>query len=169
MVGKSKDGRPLKPEEKTVWKRVAKTVAPRRYEKGPKSAKPLPTKEDFANMLRVPPSLPEAPRGLPQSLDVNQDKKTRRGQVSIDAKIDLHDMTQMQARPALSKAIIRASNRNHKCVLVVTGKGLRGEGVLRRNFVNWIAAPEIRPLIATYSPAHIKHGGSGAWYVFLKE
>jgi len=169
---KSKDGRPLKPEEKTVWKRVAKTIAPRRYEKGPKSARPLPptdpTQEDFANMLRLPPDIAPAPRGLPQSLDENQDKKTRRGQVVIDAKIDLHDMTQAQAKPALMKAIIRASNRNHKCVLVVTGKGLRGEGVLRRNFIGWIGDPQIRPLIATYAQAHIKHGGSGAWYVFLK-
>ena len=172
MSRKSKDGRPLKPEEKTVWKRVAKTVAPRRYEKGPKSARPLPpkdpTQEDFANMLRLPPDIAPAPRGLPQSLDENQDKKTRRGQVVINAKIDLHDMTQAQAKPTLMKAIIRASNRNHKCVLVVTGKGLRGEGVLRRNFIGWIGDPQIRPLIATYAQAHIKHGGSGAWYVFLK-
>ena len=168
MSFKSKDGRPLKPEEKTVWKRVAKTVAPRRAEKGPKSAKPLPTTEDFANMLRLPPEIAPAPKGLPQSLDRNQDKKTRRGRVVIDVKIDLHDMTQAQAKPALLKAIIRASNRNHKCVLVITGKGIRGEGVLRRNFIGWIGSPEVRPLIATYAQAHIKHGGSGAWYVFLK-
>ncbi|WP_026942843.1 Smr/MutS family protein [Hellea balneolensis] len=172
MTRKSKTGRPLKPEEKTVWTRVAKTVAPRRYEKGPKSARPLPptdpTTEDFAHMLRLPPDIAPTPRGLPQSLEPNQDKKTRRGQVTIDSKIDLHDMTQAQAKPALMKAIIRASNRNHKCVLVVTGKGLRGEGVLRRNFISWIGDPQIRPLIATYAQAHIKHGGSGAWYVFLK-
>ena len=164
--------RPLKPEEKTVWKRVARTVAPRRAEKGPKSARPLPpmgpTKEYFANMLRLPPDIAPAPNGVPQSLDENQDKKTRRGRVEIDAKIDLHDMTQAEAKPALLKAIIRASNRNHKCVLVITGKGLRGEGVLRRNFIGWIGDPQIRPLIATYAKAHIKHGGSGAWYVFLK-
>jgi len=156
--------RRLLPEERKVWNKVAKTVAPRR----PKSAKAVPTREDFAHMLRLPPNAPETPRGLPQSLERNQDKKTRRGRVVIDAKIDLHDMTQAEARPALHKAIIRASNRNHKCVLVVTGKGLRGEGVLRRNFTAWIEAPSIRPLIATYAQAHIRHGGSGAWYVFLK-
>lgn len=160
--------RPIKPGEKHIWGKVARTVAPRRAFKGPKSSRPLPTKEDFANMLRLPPEAAPSPRGRPQSLDVNQDKKVRRGRVDIDAKIDLHDMTQAQARPALHRAIMRASNRNHKCVLVVTGKGLRGEGVLRRNFVGWIDAPEIRPLIATYAQAHIRHGGSGAWYVFLK-
>jgi DNA-nicking Smr family endonuclease len=156
--------RRLYPEERKVWNKVAKTVAPIRA----KSAKAVPSREDFANMLRVPPSLPQAPRGLPQTLERNQDKKTRRGRVVINAKIDLHDMTLMQARPALSRAIIRASNRNHKCVLVITGKGLRGEGVLRRNFAAWIEAPDTRPLIATYAQAHIRHGGAGAWYVFLK-
>lgn len=165
-------GRKLQPDEKQIWGKVAKTVSPRRAFKGPKSAKPLPPKgpttQDFANMLRVPPLERPSQRGLPQSLDVNQDKKVRRGRVVIDAKIDLHDMTQNMARPALHRAIMRASNRGHKCVLVVTGKGLRGEGVLRRNFTHWIGEPDIRPLIATYAPAHIKHGGSGAWYVFLK-
>lgn len=160
--------RPLKPGETKIWRHVSQTVSPRRRPKGKGSAKPLPTREDFANMLRIPAA--EAPRSkpLPQSLDVNQDKRVRRGRIEIDAKIDLHDMTQNMARSALHRAIMRASNRNKQCLLVVTGKGLRGDGVLRRNFPNWIAEPTVRPLIASYAPAHIKHGGTGAWYVFLK-
>ena len=164
--------RKLGEEEARVWKKVARTVSPLRRPHGKQAAKPFPpigpSRQDFANMLRVPPQMPDAARPLPQSLDVNQDKKTRRGQVSIDTKIDLHDMTQAQARPALQRAVIRASNRNYKCLLVITGKGTRGEGILRRSFIGWIEDPTIRPLIATYAPAHIRHGGSGAWYVFLK-
>lgn len=156
------------PEDKILWKRVAKTVAPRRRAHGPKSAKPLPTREDFANMMRLPPMGSDVSKPIPQSLDVNQDRKVRRGQVTIDSKIDLHDMTLAQAEPALHRAIMRASNRNHKCVLVVTGKGMRLEGKLRRAFPGWISDTAIRPLIATYAQAHIRHGGSGAWYVFLK-
>lgn len=156
--------RSLSQDDVHIWNKVKRTVTPRR--KG--SAKSLPSQEDFASMLRLPPPERIAERKIPQSLDVNQDKKIRRGRVEIDSKIDLHDLTQALARPALVKAIIRASNRNHRCVLVVTGKGLRLEGVLRRNFPEWISQAPIRPLIATYAPAHIKHGGSGAWYVFLK-
>ena len=160
--------RKLGPEERQVWKRVARTVSPRRKDKGKGSAKPLPSREDFANMLRIPPPDITDTRRLPETLDQNQDKKTRRGQVRIDAKIDLHDMTHDQAKAALQKALMRASNRNHKCVLVVTGKGLRLNGVLRRNFTGWLNDPVLRPLIATYAQAHIRHGGTGAWYVFLK-
>lgn len=166
-----KNARHIAKDEKQVWEKVAKTVSPRRRFKGPKAAKPLPPpsgRDEFAAMLRLPPVPREAPRTAPQSLDVNGDKRTRRGQVDIDARIDLHDLYQMPARAALVTAIIRASNRNDKCVLVITGKGKRGEGVLKRNFPEWISQEPIRPLVATYAPAHIKHGGGGAWYVFLK-
>ena len=160
--------RPLKPGERKIWRHVSKTVSPRRKPKGKGSAKPLPSREDFANMLRIPAAPAEVVKPLPQTLDLNQDKRVRRGRVEIDAKIDLHDMTQSMARPALHRAIMRAANRNKYCLLVITGKGLRGDGVLRRSFPNWIAEPTVRPLIANYAPAHIKHGGTGAWYVFLK-
>jgi DNA-nicking Smr family endonuclease len=160
--------RPLKPGETKIWRHVSQTVSPRRRPKGKGSAKPLPSREDFANMMRIPAAPAQKVKPLPQSLDVNQDKRVRRGRVVIDTKIDLHDMTQTLARPALHKAIIRAANRNKTCLLVVTGKGLRGDGVLRRNFPIWIADPAVRPLIASYAPAHLKHGGGGAWYVFLK-
>lgn len=160
--------RPLKPGEKKIWGHVARTVSPRRKPKGKGSAKPLPTREDFAHMLRLPAQDAPNAKPIPQTLDVNQDKRVRRGRVEIDTKIDLHDMTQMKAKPALHSAIIRASNRNKRCLLVVTGKGLRGDGVLRRNFPAWIADPAVRPLIANYAQAHIRHGGAGAWYVFLK-
>lgn len=158
----------LAPEDRKIWQKVARTVAPRRRAHGKGAAKPDPTREDFAAMLRLPAAPLPSQKPLPQSLDINQDKRTRRGRVEIDGTIDLHDMTQAQARAALVTAIIRASNRNHKTVLVITGKGLRGEGVLRRNFPEWISQAPIRPIIATYAPAHQKHGGSGAWYVFLK-
>jgi len=160
--------RPLRSEEREVWKRVARTVAPRRYPKGKGSAKSLPSREDFANMLRIAPNTSVERTRTPQSLDINNDKKTRRGRVEIDAKIDLHDMIQDEARPALSRAIMRAAKHNKKCLLVVTGKGVRLNGVLRQNFPNWINDPALRPHIATYAQAHIKHGGAGAWYVFLK-
>ena len=160
--------RPLKGEEKEVWKRVTRTVSPRRYPKGKGSAKPLPTREDFSNMLRLAPSTPLGSKPIPQTLEINNDKKTRRGRVEIEAKIDLHDMTQSEAKLALSRAVMRAAKHNKKCLLVVTGKGARLDGVLRRSFPNWINDPSLRPHIATYAQAHIKHGGAGAWYVFLK-
>ncbi len=53
-------------------------------------------------------------------------------------------------------------------MIVITGKGQRGEGVLRQGFLQWLELPEARALISGYAPAHAKHGGGGAWYVFLR-
>lgn len=162
-------GRKLDPSERHIWKKVARTISPRRRLHGKGAAKPLPSREDFANMLRVPPvPMSAKPQKAKPSIDINQDKKTRRGQLEIDFKIDLHDMTQIQAKEALQRGLMRASNRNHKCGIIVTGKGARLQGVIRQAFPNWLSDPVISPLIASYAPAHIKHGGSGAWYVFLK-
>lgn len=162
--------RPLDPTERLVWNRVARTVAPRRRPHGKGAAKPTPTasREDFAAMMRLPPlkitpkSMPTGP--VPQSVD----KSVRKGRVEIDTRIDLHGMTQAQAKKALSTTLFRATKRGDRCVLVITGKGPRLDGVLRTSLPGWLAGQNLRPLIATFAQAHAKHGGAGAWYVFLR-
>lgn len=157
-------GRPLTSEDRQIWQKVTRTVAPRR--RG--SARPEPGHEDFLNMMRLPPHALKTAKPPSHQLELNRDKKTRRGRVEIDSKVDLHDKTQEQAWPMLKLSVERAARNGHTCLLVVTGKGARLDGVLRRAFPAWINDPEIRPLIATYAQAHIRHGGLGAWYVFLK-
>ena len=156
--------RRLTPDERHIWNKVARTVTPRK----PKRAKPRTTRDDFANMIRVPPNEATLKPSPQHSAPLSVDKKTRRGRVAVTAKIDLHDMTLAQARPAFVRAVIRAAQHNKACLLVITGKGPRLEGVLRRAFQDWINEPDIRPHIRSYAPAHQRHGGAGAWYVFLK-
>lgn len=55
-----------------------------------------------------------------------------------------------------------------RCVLVITGKGKAGEGVIRKRFLDWLNAPDVRAHVSSYAQAHQKHGGAGAFYVFLK-
>lgn len=162
--------RALDPSERRVWNRVAKTVTPRRRPHGKGAAKPTPsaTRDDFAAMMRLPPLTPTATKPVDGPVPGAQDRLTRRGRVQIHARIDLHGMTQEQARRALSTTVMRSAKRGHRCVLVITGKGLQGEGVLRTQLPSWLAAPDLRPLIARFAQAHARHGGGGAWYVFLK-
>lgn len=156
--------RPLTSEERQVWQKVSRTVSPRRQG----SARPEPGHDTFMHMMRVPPAAQTTSPATHSDLQINQDRKTRRGRVAVDAKLDLHDKTQAEAWPLLSLTVKRSSRRGHSCLLVITGKGARLDGVLRRAFPSWINSPDIRPLISNYAPAHIRHGGSGAWYVFLK-
>ncbi len=155
--------RPPDDNNDPTWKRVKQTVTPLR----PHSSKPV-TRREFEALIRVKPEprIKKPSTAVPP--DLNQDKKVRRGRVDIDRKIDLHDQTRQQAELTLKRGLIRAYNQNQKTILVITGKGARLDGVLRQAFPEWMKDGDIRPIIASFAQAHIRHGGSGAWYVFLK-
>jgi DNA-nicking Smr family endonuclease len=162
--------RRLDSTERLVWNRVARTVAPRRRPHGKGAAKPSPSasREDFAAMMRLPPlKIKRAPTPtgpVPHAADIG----VRKGRVAIDGRIDLHGMTQVQAKKSLSTALFRSAKRGDRCLLVITGKGPQLDGVLRTNLPGWLAGADLRPLITTFAQAHAKHGGAGAWYVFLR-
>ncbi len=139
-----------------------------------------PTSASFADLLDKPhtpaeasrpsrtvPKAPYPPR-LAQPADRSKERRIRRGQTAIAGRFDLHGHTQESAHAALPAFL--ASQRSHgaRCVLVITGKGRMGEGVLRRNFLRWLETTEARALVSGYAQAHDKHGGAGAFYVFLR-
>lgn len=86
----------------------------------------------------------------------------------IDARIDLHGMTRASAQDALYGFLDRAHGRGHRCVLVITGKGTGGGGVLRRELPLWLNESRLRPLVLSIQPAQPRHGGGGAFYVLLR-
>ena len=53
-------------------------------------------------------------------------------------------------------------------MLVITGQGRLGDGVLRRRLPEWLAAAPLRAMVAGFSSAQRRHGGEGAFYVALK-
>lgn len=96
------------------------------------------------------------------------DRRVRRGQSSVDASIDLHGFTQIAARSALSAFLMHHRFDGAKCVLVITGKGKLGEGIIKKRLLGWLEEPDIRAHVTSYAQAHQKHGGAGAFYVFLR-
>ena len=100
----------------------------------------------------------------------------KRGKVGVDRQLDLHGLTQAQAHDRLVSFIAGAYRDGVKLVLVITGKGgnkdLRqaseSSGVLRQLFPKWMAERQIRDFIIGFEPAHIHHGGAGAFYVRIK-
>ena len=95
-----------------------------------------------------------------------------RGKKQIDARLDLHGMTQTRAHHALSGFLQRAHHDGLTFVLVITGKGKMGaeseRGVLRRQVPHWLSLPEFRALVVGFEEAHIGHGGEGALYVRIR-
>ena len=113
-----------------------------------------------------------APPQLP-TLGRREKSQLSRGRKEIDARIDLHGMTQARAHRALLGFLQRASHDGMRFVLVITGKGRTvgpesERGVLRRQVPLWLAAAEFRTMVIGYDEAGIGHGGEGALYVRLR-
>ncbi len=88
--------------------------------------------------------------------------------MQIDARIDLHGMTQEQAITALRRFVHMAHASDHRLLLVITGKGECGQGILRRRVPDWLHSGELGSMVSGVQEAHIGHGGSGALYVRLR-
>lgn len=177
----------LDADEHRLWKAVARTIKPLRppeaetatEEPAPVAAPPArkpppkfvkPVKPPSA--ATTPPARP-APPGL-APLARRERQRLARGAAAIDARIDLHGLTQSQAHAALMRFLRRAQADGARFVLVITGKGARfaddgGErGVLRRQVPLWLRLPEFRSLVVGFEDAHAAHGGEGALYVRLR-
>jgi DNA-nicking Smr family endonuclease len=114
------------------------------------------------------PKKPPAPRRDPDAIEPNRKKRIVRDPEAIGARIDLHGLDQDRARVALHDFIARAHADGARAVLVITGKGTLGDGVLRRRVPEWLAEAPSRVLVAGLSLADRRHGGEGALYVALK-
>lgn len=168
----------MTPKEERAWARVARSVRrlpgveaapvpepmPDLTATSAKTTTNPPISADFAALLRGKSETPSPG----QVADRARERRVRRGQVEFDARFDLHGLTQAAAEQALPAFLSRQRHSGARCVLVITGKGRGGEGVLRRNFLHWLEAPGARALVSGVAPAHPRHGGSGAFYVFLR-
>jgi DNA-nicking Smr family endonuclease len=104
----------------------------------------------------------------PERLEPGRARRVVRERDPIAARIDLHGLTLDRARPALESFVTAAWSRGDRVVLVITGKGRDGEGLIRRLTPEWLAGPSLRAMIAGVQSAHRRHGGDGAFYVALK-
>lgn len=197
MAGRRKKG--LSPDERELWARVAQTTTPlagrtTSSETSPKAvfdkpkskpsvrpiepfqmgerAKPLPSGHV------ITPSISESVAKDPLRMDNKTHSKMLRGKLKPEARIDLHGMTIAEAHPALTSFIFEAHERGLRLVLVITGKGKdRADdgpipvrrGVLKHNVPTWLNAPPLGRMVLNVRESHLRHGGSGAYYVYLKK
>ena len=166
--------RPIRPEELKLWGLVASTVHPLPGRTVPKATEAMPasTIDPKAPAARIPPPV-RKPAGATQrnaadEIEPRRQRRIARERDPIGAHIDLHGLGQDQARAVLERFVLESWREGYRAVLVITGKGLRGDGVLRRMTPEWLAAPHLREVVAGISESHRRHGGEGAIYVALK-
>lgn len=151
----------------------------------PKEQLPEPA-PDFAP--RATPALPRfrlgekaaqvakaSPQPTPLRMDAGLHKKMLRGKIAPEARIDLHGMTLAVAHPELIGFLLNAQASGKRLVLVITGKGKqvyepvpRPIGALRHQVPHWLRLPPLSAVVQEVTEAHLRHGGLGAFYVWLR-
>ena len=173
------------PDDVSLWERVKQTVKPleprqknRATRLAPKAAARhhtprgdgLRRRDAPAHTARQTPTQQKKKTSpAPTKLDRKQVRRINRGKDAIEARLDLHGHHAASAHEVLRGFIRDSSARGLKWVLVVTGKGVRGEGVLRREVPLWLRSPELAPLVVGFEEAAPHKGGGGALYVRLRK
>ena len=144
----------------------------------PKSSVKSPLKSPTKKTTKRPEVIVSAPRALTSpTMDRRNFNRLQKGQMPIDARLDLHGMTVEQAKLRLKSFLLNAHARGDRVILVITGKGLRSgfdefnrpnRGVIREGLPQWVKDKEIAPMIVQITPAHRQHGGDGAFYLYLR-
>ena len=187
--------RGLRPEEARLWSVVASTVrrvrpeppaapadaapaapaAPARLHAPARRPPPRPTAESLAALVSAGVGARTTPRPPPRAappdpgpIEPNRFRRIARAREPIGARLDLHGHDQDRARAALHTFVLNAQADGLRAVLVITGKGRTGAGVLRIRVPEWLAEAPARGAVAGVSPAEARHGGDGALYVALK-
>jgi DNA-nicking Smr family endonuclease len=169
----------LNPDELALWERAMRDATPLR-KRARRPPPPLPQEPQ-----QVRPASPRAsgpaPKG-PLGIDGAMEKRLRRGAVEPDATLDLHGETQTRAYDRLIRFLGVAEASGRRCILVITGKGgpkteadldadwrtTQTRGVLRRMVPQWLKEPPLHDCVLAVRPAHMRHGGAGAFYVILR-
>lgn len=187
--------RGLRPEEEQLWDRVRHSTTPLHQSKRTTLKnvvqRPKPTKSITpVTMFRVgetataiPPRNDITPKpnayssAGPMQMDHKRYGKMKRGKLVPEGRIDLHGMTTAQAHPALVRFVVDAYGQGKRLILVITGKGKSKSdegpipmriGVLKHQVPGWLRAGQLAPMVLQITESHLKHGGSGAYYVYLR-
>lgn len=190
--------RSLRPEEEELWSAVARTaramharpVIPQpvaRHDPAtPEPPRPhhpvlppfrLSAREMPATSVSLVPGPSEMLADKPLRMDAKTHGKMTRGRLAPEARLDLHGMTLAEAQPELVRFILNAQSGGLRLVLVITGKGKHRDeggpipqrtGILRHQVPLWLHQAPLGPAVLQVTEAHLKHGGSGAYYVYLR-
>ena len=164
-----KDATPLKGARRVKAKAGTIAPPPSTPPSTPASA-PRPSPAPPPIRHAAPPApMPPLAHGGGAGVDKRTLERFRKGERTIDARLDLHGMTQDVAYAALHRFIERSVAAGHRCVIVVTGKGGReGSGVLRAEVPRWLNQAALRPHLLAIQQARPQHGGAGALYLLLR-
>lgn len=146
----------------------------------PRMPKPHTQSTGPKTRVDLAPSISDQVAGAPVQMDRNRHRAMMRGKLDPEARIDLHGMTVAEAHQALIGFVMSAHTRGLRLVLVITGKGRTKArdiaapmparaGILKHEVPHWLRTGLLAPRVMEVREAHRSHGGSGAYYVYLRK
>jgi len=156
--------RGLKADELALWGHVTATVHPLGARRLPGLAIPAPTPAP----IPPPPPPSDGKVSSPKTIEPRRTRRLARERDVLGGRLDLHGLAQDNARAALMRFLTTAQADGSRAVVVITGRGVQGDGVLRKRAPEWLAEPALHDVVAGVAEAHRRHGGEGALYVALK-
>jgi DNA-nicking Smr family endonuclease len=155
--------------------------------KAHKSAPPFPTtptlrpfkvgEKSTEKKVNQPPAFHEKQKVTSPNMDRRNFQRLVKGQKEIDGTLDLHGLTADQAKARLIAYVTQSHAMGLRLIVVITGKGKHKGfdefnrpivGVLRQNLPEWLRGAAIADKILQVSQAQPRHGGAGAFYVYLR-
>ena len=182
--------RDLSDDEKELWKEFSRSTKPlphqnkKTQQKTPeinKRINPVDLKDQEQYLMgaqKASAQLKKSPALPMLRMDYKLHTKMRQGKIRPEAKLDLHGLNLSQAQPTLTKFILDAHGKGLRLILIITGKGRNSEdydvipkrkGVLKASVPNWLSMEPLSSKILQITNAHGKHGGGGAFYVYLRK
>ena len=174
-------------DDQALWEKVARTVEKKfshqvpqptirqaKSKTGPKvnlqteKQQPVQSVSGTAKIASVETKPADLRIGQMSGIDSSSARRLQRGRMQIEDKLDLHGLSQEQAHKQLISFIIQAVQRNFRNVLIITGKGREGHGILRQQVPIWLKDAPLSQHVNAISYAQPHHGGTGALYIRLK-
>ena len=153
----------LSEEDKILWE-----LFTRNLNKSSKSdkKKTISKNKNFKNNIK---ELNELKLGQGIALSKKNIKDFSKGNVFIENKLDLHGFNLVEAKNLLENFIKQSMKNNKRLILVITGKGKEGEGIIKNNIISWLNTKDLRNKILAVNYASKKHGGTGEIYILLRK
>ena len=100
------------------------------------------------------------------------DPKTRKSinskKLVIDAIVDLHGKTEVQEYEVIKNFIKNSYLKEHRNIIIITGKGINSQGKLKLKTPLWLRNEELSKFVVGYETMPNNKGGEGALFVKLK-
>ena len=155
--------------DRAIWAEAMRDVTPL-HGRRPAALPETKPRSDPAPGEDSEPSANSRRFALSAGIDRANAERLKRGRHPIEARLDLHGMTQAEAHGELVAFVEACCRAGRRCVLVITGRGMGpdGPGVLKTVVPRWLEEVGLRQRILAHADAQPRHGGAGALYLLLR-